>query len=397
MNQTRSQRKDARRAEILAAAARLFRRCGFSGVGIDDIGAAVGISGPAVYRHFPSKQALLTEVIDGYLDRLLAEHERLTAAGDRQPASIARASIAAALNDPDGLVVHLRQMPQLAPEEQARIQARSKQLLASWDDLLPAAETGRSHPAKALRLRACAGALIGSAFARSSWPAPYDPLVEPLILAVLEAKLPPSGDEPTPAEPDRPGEPAHLVPASRREAILAAATVLFRERDFNGVSLKDIGAAVGITASAVNRHFDSKEQLLVTIFDRAAAQIAAAISSALRRSPDPASAAVEIIKTYTGLAIDYRDLIIINATQMYSLPEAERARRRRGQRMYIDELRHVLTRARPELSADETRLRSNAAFALVNEVTMDDALSRRPHLAGELTALATAILEAPAN
>ena len=55
-----------RREQILAAAAELFARHGFHGVGIDDIGSAVGISGPALYRHFRSKDAMLPwDIIDG--------------------------------------------------------------------------------------------------------------------------------------------------------------------------------------------------------------------------------------------------------------------------------------------------------------------------------------------
>src|SRR5947207_14827577 len=55
--------KASRREQIMAAAAELFARHGFHGVGIDDIGAAVGISGPALYRHFRSKDAMLGEML----------------------------------------------------------------------------------------------------------------------------------------------------------------------------------------------------------------------------------------------------------------------------------------------------------------------------------------------
>ena len=55
--------KPSRRAQILAAAAERFARYGFHGVSIDDIGAAVGISGPALYRHFRSKEAMLAEML----------------------------------------------------------------------------------------------------------------------------------------------------------------------------------------------------------------------------------------------------------------------------------------------------------------------------------------------
>ncbi|WP_124708905.1 TetR/AcrR family transcriptional regulator [Gordonia insulae] len=48
-----------RRDEILDAAAALFAVRGYAGVGVDDIGAAVGITGPSVYKHFSSKLAIL--------------------------------------------------------------------------------------------------------------------------------------------------------------------------------------------------------------------------------------------------------------------------------------------------------------------------------------------------
>ncbi len=48
-----------RKAQIALVAAELFCERGYHLVGIDEIAAAVGISGPAVYRHFPNKYAIL--------------------------------------------------------------------------------------------------------------------------------------------------------------------------------------------------------------------------------------------------------------------------------------------------------------------------------------------------
>lgn len=66
----------SRREQLLESAADLFAEKGFHGVGIDDIGEAAGITGPGVYRHFPSKQALLETLIARTMDRMLdlAEH-----------------------------------------------------------------------------------------------------------------------------------------------------------------------------------------------------------------------------------------------------------------------------------------------------------------------------------
>src|ERR1700742_5301777 len=80
-------RRGLRRSEILAAAAALFARRGFHGVTIDDIGAAVGMSGPGLYRHFPGKEAVLAQMLLAISERLLAEgSRRVVAAPDPERA-----------------------------------------------------------------------------------------------------------------------------------------------------------------------------------------------------------------------------------------------------------------------------------------------------------------------
>ena len=61
---------------ILDAATELFSEQGFSETGIDEIGAAVGITGPAVYRHFSGKHDLLVAVIERSVERLQHAVER---------------------------------------------------------------------------------------------------------------------------------------------------------------------------------------------------------------------------------------------------------------------------------------------------------------------------------
>ena len=48
---------------ILRESARLFAERGFHGTSIDDIGAACGTSGPAIYKHFSSKRAILVALL----------------------------------------------------------------------------------------------------------------------------------------------------------------------------------------------------------------------------------------------------------------------------------------------------------------------------------------------
>ncbi|MGQ0466663.1 MAG: TetR/AcrR family transcriptional regulator [Sporichthyaceae bacterium] len=62
-----------RQLELIDAAARLFARDGYHAVGINDISAEVGLSGPALYRHYPSKEALLIAVFDDAITAHLEE------------------------------------------------------------------------------------------------------------------------------------------------------------------------------------------------------------------------------------------------------------------------------------------------------------------------------------
>ena len=76
-----------RRAQLLATAAELFAARGFHGVSVAEIGAACGISGPALYKHFPSKQAILAEMLVSISQELLTVgQERAVGAEDAQRA-----------------------------------------------------------------------------------------------------------------------------------------------------------------------------------------------------------------------------------------------------------------------------------------------------------------------
>jgi AcrR family transcriptional regulator len=62
-----------RKRELIAVAAKLFAERGYHAVGINDISGELGLTGPAFYRHFPSKEALLIAVLDDAISRHLEE------------------------------------------------------------------------------------------------------------------------------------------------------------------------------------------------------------------------------------------------------------------------------------------------------------------------------------
>ena len=77
----------SRRQEILATAARLFAERGFHGVSVSELGAACGVTGPALYRHFAAKDAILAEMLVSISEQLLrVGRERVAAAGSPEQA-----------------------------------------------------------------------------------------------------------------------------------------------------------------------------------------------------------------------------------------------------------------------------------------------------------------------
>src|SRR4051812_47556496 len=80
----RSRLKSDRRSKLLAAAESQIAQRGYHAVRLEDIGSAAGVSGPAIYRHFPNKEAMLAELLVGVSTRLLAG-ARSVVAGARSP------------------------------------------------------------------------------------------------------------------------------------------------------------------------------------------------------------------------------------------------------------------------------------------------------------------------
>ena len=67
---------------------------------------------------------------------------------------------------------------------------------------------------------------------------------------------------------------------SRKDAVMDAAAALFARHGYHGTSIRDIAKAVGVTPGAIYAHFPSKQALLVAVYRKGVAGIAAAIAPA---------------------------------------------------------------------------------------------------------------------
>jgi AcrR family transcriptional regulator len=138
-------RARSRREQILAVAAQLFARHGFHGVSIADLGAAVGVSGPALYRHFPGKEALLEEMLVGISEHLLAGgRERAAATDDPHELLAALVEFHAdfALREPELIVVQDRDLANLPAAGRRRVRRLQRTYVEIWVDALRRATPG---------------------------------------------------------------------------------------------------------------------------------------------------------------------------------------------------------------------------------------------------------------
>ncbi|MGI5398794.1 TetR/AcrR family transcriptional regulator [Streptomyces sp. CA-135486] len=125
-----------RREQILKEAARLFAERGFHGVGVDEIGAAVGISGPGLYRHFPGKDAMLAELLVGISERLLSggrlRVEEAAADPEVLLASLIDGHIDFALDDRPLITLHDRELDRLRDTDRKLVRQLQRQYVELW-------------------------------------------------------------------------------------------------------------------------------------------------------------------------------------------------------------------------------------------------------------------------
>jgi AcrR family transcriptional regulator len=135
----RSRRKSDRRLQLLSAAERLFAERGFLAVRLEDIGAAAGVSGPAIYRHFPNKESLLVELLVGISTRLLAGAQAARSRENHAAAaldSLIEFHLDFALSEPDLIRIQDRDLAHLPAVAERQVRQAQRQYVEVWVSVL---------------------------------------------------------------------------------------------------------------------------------------------------------------------------------------------------------------------------------------------------------------------
>jgi AcrR family transcriptional regulator len=160
----------------------------------------------------------------------------------------------------------------------------------------------------------------------------------------------------------------------RKRRILDAAADLVARNGFSSVSMEDIGGAVGITASAIYRHYDSKTAVLVAMFDRVIDRLLGEGQQfADDPGADPRDALRQLVDGQITFVVDERDIAQVYYREIANLPEADRRRLRRKQRLYLEEWVHLLTELRPDLDDFAARTTVHCAIGAIQSTLQHSA------------------------
>ncbi|WP_309238677.1 TetR/AcrR family transcriptional regulator [Actinoplanes aureus] len=374
-----------RKAQLALAAAELFCERGYHGVSIDEIATVVGISGPAIYRHFPNKYAMLvhaTRQLAGTvltatesateLDELLAVLARLGVEG-RKVAGLYqwewryltdehreefRAGLAAFVRR---LAVPLREVrPELTEPDAEALGRAALSVFGSLGTHRAAIAKGRAEAA-----------------------------LHRVARAVLSDEPP----TPAPVGPEPGEQPATRVGA-RREILLAEAVKLFHRYGYHAVGVEEIGRAAGINASSVYRYFPGKADILAAAFYRASERVAEATAVALSGAGGDLDALRRMAESYVELTFERSALVSVYLAENNNLPDADRHELRKVQRLHVEEWVGLLGRLRPEVPAAEARVLVHAALNVVADLSRWVRFDRRTGMDRHLVRLMQTVLTA---
>ncbi|AZZ81696.1 TetR family transcriptional regulator [Gordonia alkanivorans] len=359
----RRRRPADRRRLIVDAAAKAFSDGGYHAVRLDDIADAVGISAPALYRHFPNKYALFAETTAVLAQSLRSALDAAEADGDDELRDLLVAITAASFENRRTGGLYRWESRYLEPadldivrdvvvHQHRRVRAAARRLRPDLGD----ADAN-------LIVAAMTSVAASPTTHRSSLPArEVTPLIADAAIDLLEVDLP------DPVEP--PAPTCHgLAPAAKREVILTEAINLFAARGFRDVTIEDIAHAANLPASGVYRHFPSKVAILEAAFWRATDRVTTAISDALAGATTPHEALVGMVRRYVRLTCSSTDLISVYETEIgHATPEARNALRNQ-QRITVEEWATWMSRERADLPITHARFLVHAALNVVTDLS----------------------------
>ena len=357
----RGTRPSNRRDLILGAARELFHQRGFDHIGVGDIAEAVAIGPSALYRHFSSKQQLLSDVLER--EHLLML-QALDAADLADRKTFARSMGRLSAEFRGGSLLIQRESRHLPKESRDEVRARSREVGRRFGTIVRHFRSDLTDDGVDLLAWAVIAVIGSPSVHRLELPrAEFEALIARLTVAVLEAPVPAE----LTAVRERSGT-GEIRPRSRRENLLNEAVHLFAERGYANVAVEDIGARLGIAGPSVYNHVPSKLDLLRIPMTRGIATLMMTLAEAFDAAADEREILRRLIRSYVGFAVAHPDLLQLLFSEVRHLPDDLEDRFRRAQLEYLQEWGDLLVATKPGLDLVSARFTVQAAVTTVNDL-----------------------------
>lgn len=181
-------RRGDTRERLLTAGARLFATNGYHGVSVEDLAAAVGVKGPAVYKHFASKEAVLAAMLVEISENLLAGGRGVAAQRPWSAATLAGLvafHLDFAMGQPELIRVQERDLAALTPDQGRRVRRLQRAYVEVWVDVLAELVPGLAADLARLRVHAAFGLINSTPFSAPVRTAAHRSELERMALTAL--------------------------------------------------------------------------------------------------------------------------------------------------------------------------------------------------------------------
>lgn len=383
-------RSSVRKLQLSQAAARLFTERGYHNVSMDDVASAVGLTGPALYRHFRKKHDILAQAISEQLAAVEAVVLRANESGldPHERSAMFLSELADLVLEREEVLLWKRERRQLSKDEQVEVRNKLNEILRQTVQALDLGD-GRA-PTGDADLRAWSVLAVYSSVSparRRMDDASAKQILKSVADGLLTCELDSAATvSSSPVPPPR-------RPPGRRERILSTATRLFHAQSYHGVGIEEIAAESDTAIATFYQYFTGKAELLQAVLNRGSEGLHYVTNHRLPMASTPQEVVDTIASTLIELALGpHQPILAILAADLIYLPEKAQDAIVTSEREYIDEWVVAITGVRPDISAGHARLLAQASIALVTDITQIQHMRSRPDIANELHRLVAAVL-----
>ena len=381
---------ELRLEHLVREATRLFQEFGYRNVSMEQIGATVGLTGPALYRHFPSKQDILAQALTAQVrtvSRFMADaqerggtpEEQIGLFFDALGDMTAHRDVSILWNrerlhlERSGLSELNRSFGGLVDTLAAKISAARPAVDPAGAELLATAVLSVYSSTARMRGSLSAKRLMQVQRALTDSILDCDLATAPVVVGTDDAR-------------------SRRSPIARRERILDVATELFFVRGFRNVRIDEIAAHAGVSVATVYHEHAGKTEILWTVIRRGIEGLLGTSIAAL-----DGAAAGDTLDVLLRVFVDYslgpngRVLAVAVRDAVY-LPEADQISLGRITSDYSAEWTTAIRVRTPSLSQADAKALEQALAGFAGHVISSPELRSRPGIDGQLRKMAYAIL-----